>query len=54
MTVLIKILFLVLVVGMVAVVGAVIAGYFRVRRHMNGSSKGSQAANPGLEHESQR
>jgi hypothetical protein len=49
--VLIKILFLVLVLGMLAVVGAVIAGYFRVRRHMNGSKQSAQG-NSGMKQES--
>jgi hypothetical protein len=49
----IKILYVVLVLCMVAVVGAVIAGYFRIRRHMSDSRK---AAKPSaeMEHEVRR
>ena len=36
MSVFIKILYLVLVLAVGAVLGAVVAGYFRIRRHMNG------------------
>jgi len=47
----IKILYLVLVLCMGALVGAVIAAYFRIRRHMNRTSKPSETTAPGLEHE---
>jgi len=38
----IKILYVVLVLCVGAVVGAVIAGYLRIRRHMNGSGKAAE------------
>jgi len=50
----IKILYLVLLLCVGAVVGAVIAGYFRVRRHMNGSGKAAlpeTSETKQLEHE---
>lgn len=49
----IKILYVVLVLCMAAVVGAVIAGYIRIRRHMNGAKPGSPEA-PPVEHELRR
>jgi hypothetical protein len=53
----IKILYAVLVLCMVAVGGAIVAGYFRIRRHMNGSGKaatGHEAAAPQVEQEVRR
>lgn len=52
----IKILYVVLVLCMGAVVGAVIAGYFRIRHHMNGAGKAPSQPNEvaELEHEIRR
>jgi len=41
--VLIKILYVVLVLCVAAILGAAVAGYFRIRRHMNG-----KAASPAV------
>ncbi|HVZ17015.1 MAG TPA: hypothetical protein VG897_07855 [Terriglobales bacterium] len=40
----IQILYVVLVLCVGAVLGAVIAGYLRIRRHLNGSSKAPENA----------
>ena len=52
----IKILYVVLVLCMGAVVGAVIAGYFRIRHHMNGAPKAAPENEkaPQLEQEIRR
>jgi len=49
----IKILYVVLVLCVVAVVGAVVAGYLRIRRHMNASKAApvETAQRAELEHE---
>ncbi|MGZ4816509.1 MAG: hypothetical protein ACXVZV_13920 [Terriglobales bacterium] len=49
----IKILYVVLVLCVGAVVGAVIAGYLRIRRHMNGAGKGPEGTQQA-EHEIRR
>jgi hypothetical protein len=50
----IKILYAVLVLCMVAVGWAIVAGYFRIRRHMTGAGKapaGQKAVAPEVEEE---
>jgi hypothetical protein len=49
LSVFIKILYVVLLLCMGAVVGAVIAGYVRIRRHMNGSGKPPTKDTPQIE-----
>lgn len=45
----IKVLYVVLVLCVGAVVGAVIAGYFRIRRHMNGDHAHDSPEAPKIE-----
>ncbi len=44
---LIKIFYVVLVLCVAAIVGAAIAGYFRIRRHMNGKAATPAVPTPG-------
>ncbi len=41
---LIKVLYVVLVLCTIALVGAVVAGYFKIRRHMRGAGKEAKGA----------